>query len=206
MSENTATPVLGQLLTSLAASPGTAGKFDSWTGEGPNQSLTAEEVAAAAPAGMLTALADLSQVSEQEAAAALAEEIPALVDAIPAETIEMFRAAARIADLTPEEEWAAGRIEAEARALASALPQTSSWLGTGPNEPLTEQQVAEALGDDTLAALAAMRGWDEAEVIAELARVLPAFIDAISPHGWVEPDLLRLVLAQDDVAVTGAPA
>ncbi|WP_330334377.1 YidB family protein [Streptomyces sp. NBC_00536] len=214
MNENTVTPVLGQLLTALAASPATAGKFDSWTGGGANEPLTGEEVSAAAPTGMLPALAELAQVSETEAAAALAEEIPALVDAIPAETIELFRSAARIADLTPEEDWAAERIESEAFALATALPQTSSWLGAGPNEPLTEEQVTQALGDDTLAALAEMRGWEKAEVVTELTRVLPGFIDAISPNGWVDPDLLRLLLAQDevtvtdvtDVAVTDAPA
>ncbi len=206
MSENTITPVLGQLLTALAASPATAGKFDSWTGGGANEPLTGEEVAAAAPVGMLPALAELAQVSETEAAATLAEEIPALVDAIPSETIELFRAASRIADLTPEKDWAAEQIETEALALAAALPQTSSWLGAGPNEPLTEEQVVEALGHDTLAVLAEMRGWARAEVVTELTRILPAFIDAISPNGWVDPNLLRLLLAQDDVAMTGTPA
>ncbi|MFK0046296.1 hypothetical protein ACIQU4_19780 [Streptomyces sp. NPDC090741] len=39
------------------------------------------------------------------------------MDAIPAETVEVFTAATRIADLTPEQEWAADRIEAEVRAL-----------------------------------------------------------------------------------------
>ncbi|GAA2145999.1 hypothetical protein GCM10009760_35310 [Kitasatospora kazusensis] len=206
MSENTVTPVLGQLLAALAASPATAAKFDSWTAGGANEPLTGDEVTAAAPAGMLAELAELAQLSEGEAAAALAEEIPALVDAIPAETIELFRAASRIADLTPEEDWAADQIETEALALAAALPQTSSWLGAGPNEPLTEEQVTQALGDETLAALAEMRGWDKAEVVAELTRVLPGFIDAISPNGWVDPDLLRLVLTQDDVTVTDTSA
>ncbi|WP_343234844.1 YidB family protein [Streptomyces sp. ICC4] len=132
---------MGQLLTALAGAPGTAGKFESWTGRGPNEPLTAEEVAAAAPAGMLSALAELARVSEAEEAASLAEEISALVDAIPAETIEVFRAAARIEDLTPAEESAAEQIVAEARALAAALPQSRSWLGSGPNEPLAEEQV-----------------------------------------------------------------
>ncbi|AWZ03401.1 hypothetical protein DRB96_22835 [Streptomyces sp. ICC1] len=98
-------------------------------------------MAAAAPAGMLSALAELARVSEAEEAASLAEEISALVDAIPAETIEVFRAAARIEDLTPAEESAAEQIVAEARALAAALPQSRSWLGSGPNEPLAEEQV-----------------------------------------------------------------
>lgn len=124
------------------------------------------------------------------------------MDAIPAETIEVFRAAARIADLTPAEESAAEQIVAETRALAAALPQSRSWLGSGPNEPLTAEQVVQALGDDKLAEAAAARGQDQAEVIAELTRTLPAFIDAISPYGWVDVDLLRFVLAQDDVTVT----
>ncbi|MFE2141552.1 YidB family protein [Streptomyces sp. NPDC059456] len=204
MSETTVAPVLGQLLTALSAGPWTSAKFESWTGRGANEPLSAEEVAAAAPAGMLKQLAELAQVSEAEAAASLAEEIPALVDAIPAETIEAFRAASKIAALTPEEESAAERIVAETRALAAALPQSSSWLGSGPNQPLTEAQVIQALGEDKIAEAAAARGQDEAEVVAELARTLPAFIDAISPYGWVDVDVLRFVLAQDDVNVTSA--
>ncbi|MFD7027288.1 YidB family protein [Streptomyces sp. NPDC059917] len=204
MSETTVAPVLGQLLTALAAAPGTAGKFASWTGQGTNEALSAEEVAAAAPAGMLERLAELAQVSEAEAAASLAAEIPGLVDAIPAETIEAFRAAAKIAALTPEEESAAEQIVAEARTLAAALPQSSSWLGSGPNEPLTEEQVVQALGEDRIAEAAAARGQDRAEVLAELTRTLPVFIDAISPYGWVDVDVLRFVLAQDDVNVTSA--
>lgn len=202
MSENTVTPVLGQLLTALAGAPETAAKFESWTSQGPNARLTAEEVAAAAPAGMLRKLAQLAQVSETEAAASLAEEIPVLVDAIPADTIEAFRAASKIAALTPEEETAAEQIVAETRTLAAALPQSHSWLGSGPNEALTEEQVVQALGDDKLAEAAEARGLDKAELIAELTRTLPAFIDAISPYGWVDVDVLRFVLAQDDVNVT----
>ncbi|MFD7835244.1 YidB family protein [Streptomyces sp. NPDC059761] len=204
MSKTTVAPVLGQLLTALSAGPGTSAKFESWTGQGANEPLSAEEVAAAAPAGMLKQLAELAQVSEAEAAASLAEEIPALVDAIPAETIEAFRAASKIAALTPEEESAAEQIVAETRALAVALPQSSSWLGSGPNQPLTEAQVIQALGEDKIAEAAAARGQDEAEVVAELTRTLPAFIDAISPYGWVDVDVLRFVLAQDDVNLTSA--
>ncbi|MFD3330340.1 YidB family protein [Streptomyces sp. NPDC058701] len=179
----------------------------SWTGNGANEPLSAEEVAAAAPAGMLkqlAELAELAQVSEAEAAASLAVEIPVLVDAIPAETIEAFRAASKIAALTPEEEAAAEQIVAEARTLAAALPQSSSWLGSGPNESLTEEQVVQALGEDRIAEAAAARGQDRAQVLAELTRTLPVFIDAISPYGWVDVDVLRFVLAQDDVNVTSA--
>ncbi|WP_069173484.1 YidB family protein [Streptomyces griseus] len=204
MSETTMAPVLGQLLTALAAAPGSAAKFESWTSQGANQPLTAEEVAAAAPAGMLKQLAELAQVSEAEAAASLAEEIPALVDVIPAATIEAFRAAAKIAALTPEEEAAAEQIVAEARTLAAALPQSGSWLGYGPNEPLTEEQLVGALGEDKIAEAAAARGLDRSEVVAELTRTLPMFIDAVSPYGWVDVDVLRFVLAQDDVNVTSA--
>ncbi|MFE2151478.1 YidB family protein [Streptomyces lavendulae] len=204
MSETTVAPVLGQLLTALATGPETSAKFESWTGQGANEPLSAEEVAATAPAGMLKQLAELAQVSEAEAAASLAQEIPALVDAIPAETIEAFRAASKIAALTPAEEAAAEQIVAEARTLAAALPQSSSWLGSGPNEPLTEEQVVQALGEEKIAEAAAARGLGKAEVVAELTRTLPAFIDAISPYGWVDVDVLRFVLAQDDVNVTPA--
>lgn len=94
MGENTqAAPLLGGLLAALAEAPQTAAKFDSWTGEGANQPITGDEIATRIAPETLTALAEKSGMSKGEAAAGLAVEIPALVDAIPAESIQRFRTA-----------------------------------------------------------------------------------------------------------------
>src|SRR4051794_27749786 len=92
MSDNTdVTPPLGALLVSLAEAPETAGKFESWAGEGANEPLTGDEIAAQMAPETLTSLAEKAGATEAEVAATLAQEIPALVDAIPTQTIQKFR-------------------------------------------------------------------------------------------------------------------
>ncbi|MFI8344013.1 hypothetical protein ACIF8W_28640 [Streptomyces sp. NPDC085639] len=104
MSENMITQAPGQLLTDLAGSPRTADKLDAWTDKGSHGLLTGEEVAALASAGMPAALAELARMSEVEAAAAPAADMPGPADTVPTETIEVFRAAAWIAELSSDEE------------------------------------------------------------------------------------------------------
>jgi uncharacterized protein YidB (DUF937 family) len=84
MSE-TADFTLGALLIALADAPETAGKFESWAGEGANEPISGEEIAAQIAPDELSALAEQAGLSEAEVAANLAEEIPPLVDALPAE-------------------------------------------------------------------------------------------------------------------------
>jgi hypothetical protein len=69
------------------------------------------------------------------------------------------------------------------------LPQFESWLGDGPNEPITGRQLAEALGEDRLAALAAETGRDKTELADQLADELPDYVDAVSPDGTIDPNL-----------------
>ncbi|WP_441249435.1 YidB family protein [Kitasatospora sp. McL0602] len=208
MGESTqAAPALGTLLAALAQAPETAGKFDSWVGGGSNEPLTTEEVTALLPAETLATLAEQAGVSEAEAAASLAVEIPALVDAMPAEAIEAFRGPGRIAALTPAELVAAEQLAVLTEQLAAVLPEGSSWLGEGANQPITEEQVRQAFGDETLAEVAEARGEDVAEVTRQLATTMPAFIDAVSPDGVVDLDLLLLMLTQEDVIIVeGTPA
>jgi predicted HD phosphohydrolase len=84
MSE-TANFTLGALLVALADAPETAGKFESWAGKGANEPISGEEIAAQIAPEELSALAEQAGLSEAKVAAALAEEIPPLVDALPAE-------------------------------------------------------------------------------------------------------------------------
>ncbi|MFI5868268.1 YidB family protein [Streptomyces sp. NPDC051546] len=93
MSENTEVTPLGSLLAALADSPGTASKFDSWTADGANEPISGAEIAAVMDPQELSALASKAGMSEEQAAADLAAEIPPLVDAIPAATIQSLLAA-----------------------------------------------------------------------------------------------------------------
>ncbi|MFE2936770.1 YidB family protein [Streptomyces sp. NPDC059278] len=71
------------------------------------------------------------------------------------------------------------------------LPQFSSWLGDGPNEPVTPGQVTAALGDEHLAGLAQASGLDQSAVAEALAKKLPSFVDSVSPEGRIDQGLVR---------------
>jgi uncharacterized protein YidB (DUF937 family) len=63
----------------------------------------------------------------------------------------------------------------------------SSWVGTGPNQPIAPQQVGSALGQTTVSDLARQSGMSEQELLAQLSRVLPGVVDKLTPGGRV-PD------------------
>jgi uncharacterized protein YidB (DUF937 family) len=63
----------------------------------------------------------------------------------------------------------------------------NSWIGRGPNKPLPPQQLAEALGPDTVRALTQETGLPQDEVLEELSQTLPDAVDQLSPEG-VAPD------------------
>ena len=58
-----------------------------------------------------------------------------------------------------------------------------SWVGTGPNQPLTPAQLEQALGADTLATLSQHTGLSREELISRLTRDLPAAVDQLTPQG-----------------------
>jgi len=60
-----------------------------------------------------------------------------------------------------------------------------SWVGTGPNQPVSPEQVQTALGPDAMAQLAAKLGISREELSAKLAQVLPDAIDKLTPDGVV---------------------
>lgn len=71
----------------------------------------------------------------------------------------------------------------------------NSWIGTGPNRTLPPQQLAEALGPDTVEALQHETGLGRDEVLSELSETLPEAVDKLSPEGVPPPPH---VLAGDD--------
>jgi uncharacterized protein YidB (DUF937 family) len=67
----------------------------------------------------------------------------------------------------------------------------NSWIGKGPNQKLPPQQLAEALGPDTVQALKAETGLPEDELLEELSDALPEAVDQLSPDGDApDPSLL----------------
>lgn len=60
-----------------------------------------------------------------------------------------------------------------------------SWVGTGPNQPITPAQVQQALGSDTVAQLAAKAGLDPRDLLQKLSSILPQAIDKLTPAGAV---------------------
>ncbi len=58
-----------------------------------------------------------------------------------------------------------------------------SWVGTGPNRPLPPSQLAEALGDENVQALAEETGMEPQALMSELAEALPEAVDELTPAG-----------------------
>ena len=78
-------------------------------------------------------------------------------------------------------------------------PQFASWVGNGPNQPVSADQVQNALGRDQIAQLAQKFGLPTGQVASHLAQLLPGLVDHVTPdgqlpqnHGMVESALSTL--------------
>ncbi len=60
-----------------------------------------------------------------------------------------------------------------------------SWVGTGPNPPVSSDQVTSVLGSDALKNLAAKAGIPADQAGSQLAALLPGLIDKLTPNGHV---------------------
>lgn len=60
-----------------------------------------------------------------------------------------------------------------------------SWVGTGPNIPVTQEQIRDALGADAVRVLAHGAGMTDDAVISRLPALLPRIIDTLTPNGVV---------------------
>jgi YidB-like protein len=58
-----------------------------------------------------------------------------------------------------------------------------SWVGTGANEEIAPNDLAHALGDDTLATLSQQTGIGREDLLAGLSQHLPDLINQLTPHG-----------------------
>ena len=77
---------------------------------------------------------------------------------------------------------------------AGMQAEVDSWVGTGPNLPLTPPQVVQALGQPTLEDIAGRIDMPTAEVTRKLAEYLPKAIDRLTPDGTVPRNQAAVLL------------
>lgn len=68
--------------------------------------------------------------------------------------------------------------------------QVKSWIGLGPNQDVSGDQVEAAVGSDRISKLAESLGIDKAVVLARISEFLPKIVDKMSPTGELPPDSL----------------
>ncbi len=66
-----------------------------------------------------------------------------------------------------------------------------SWIGTGPNEPVSPGQLENTLGPNIIKTLAERSGMSEQELLRQLSEVLPGIVDKLTPKGRL-PTLAEL--------------
>jgi uncharacterized protein YidB (DUF937 family) len=74
-------------------------------------------------------------------------------------------------------------------------PVAQSWVGTGANQEIAPNDLASALGGDTLATLTQQTGINHEDLLAGLSQHLPDLINQLTPHGRLptEDEASRMV-------------
>jgi uncharacterized protein YidB (DUF937 family) len=60
-----------------------------------------------------------------------------------------------------------------------------SWVGTGPNQPISQDEVHKVLGPDLLQQLSEKSGLSVQELTQKLSHVLPQAVDKLTPNGSI---------------------
>ena len=81
----------------------------------------------------------------------------------------------------------------------------ASWIGTGPNQPITADQISKVLGPERIQLIATKLGVAPETVSTRLATVLPGLINHLTPNGSV-PSGSALQQAVDALKPKPAPA
>ncbi len=61
----------------------------------------------------------------------------------------------------------------------------SSWIGTGANQPISANQISNALGTENITQMASNAGVSENQMSDGLASIIPQIIDKLTPDGKV---------------------
>lgn len=62
-----------------------------------------------------------------------------------------------------------------------------SWVGNGPNQPVSPQQLQSVMGDDQVQNMASQAGMQPDDFLAQLSQHLPNAVHAMTPNGQL-PD------------------
>lgn len=62
-------------------------------------------------------------------------------------------------------------------------PAAQSWVSTGPNKEIAPNELANALGDDTIDELSRETGMGREDLLRGLSHDLPDFVDRLTPEG-----------------------
>jgi uncharacterized protein YidB (DUF937 family) len=70
-----------------------------------------------------------------------------------------------------------------------------SWVGTGPNQEIAPDDLAQALGSDALGKLSQQTGMAGPKLLEELSQQLPEFVNQLTPEGRLpsEEEAARMV-------------
>jgi len=63
-----------------------------------------------------------------------------------------------------------------------------SWVGMGENQPVSNNQIQNALGSEQINAIANKMGVDPAMASNFLAEYLPKIVDKLTPQGKIDPN------------------
>jgi uncharacterized protein YidB (DUF937 family) len=62
-----------------------------------------------------------------------------------------------------------------------------SWVSTGPNAPITAEQIHQVFGSGTIDEIARRAGMNPQQLTQQLAQFFPQAVDHLTPNGQVPP-------------------
>lgn len=94
------------------------------------------------------------------------------------------------ADAAPSQDGLGGLVDQFKRGGLEDI--IKSWIGTGPNKPITPNQLHQALGPETIDGLEKKTGLPRDDLLSQLSRLLPDVVDKLTPQGQMpaKEDLL----------------
>jgi uncharacterized protein YidB (DUF937 family) len=61
--------------------------------------------------------------------------------------------------------------------------ETKSWVGSGQNQPVSPNQLGQALGPNIIKTLSQMTGVSEDDLSKQLSQILPGVVNSLTPNG-----------------------
>lgn len=71
---------------------------------------------------------------------------------------------------------------------AGQSDKASSWIGTGPNLPISSDELATVIGPDVIRDLQQRTGLSREDLLSRLSAMLPKAVDQYTPEGRVPDD------------------